>query len=62
MEIGNPPLYAQLNKVARDMDMSLLDSLGPFARTFKAVTSSADGERTEEDKIKTGYYQCCCKP
>ena len=30
MELGSPPLYSELNRVARDMDMSQLENLGPF--------------------------------
>lgn len=31
MELGVPPLYAELNRVTRDMDLSQLYILGPFA-------------------------------
>ena len=30
MELGTPPLYAELNRVAREMDMSQLTNLGPI--------------------------------
>ena len=30
MEIGSPPLYNEANRVARDMDLTLLSELGPF--------------------------------
>lgn len=31
MEFGNPPLYAELNRVCRQMDRTQLHTLGPFA-------------------------------
>ena len=30
MEIGSPPLYAEMNRVARDMDTTHLKTLGPI--------------------------------
>jgi len=34
MELGSPPIYAELNRVARDMDMTQLFNLGPIARAL----------------------------
>ena len=30
MELGSPPLYAEVNRVARQMDLAYLINLGPF--------------------------------
>lgn len=55
MEFGQPPLYAELNRVCRDMDMSELENLGPIAKALNMITISAEGRRESEDRIKTGY-------
>lgn len=54
-EFGTPPLYAELNRVARDMDLDYLDTLGPYARALSEITLQAEQARNEDDKIKTGY-------
>ena len=54
MELGSPPLYAELNRVARDMDNTQLEYLVPFQRAVYVITLRAEEERTAEDKIKTG--------
>ena len=38
MELGNPPLYAEANRVARDMDLSYLKELGPFVCALGRIT------------------------
>lgn len=45
MEFGDPPLYAEANRVARDMDMAYLESLGPFLRALSACTNYAEINR-----------------
>ena len=42
MELGTPPLYAEVNRVARDMDFSLLKELGPFLKTLMMITCAAE--------------------
>ena len=54
MELGSPPLYAELNRVARDMDTTQLEYLGPIQRAVFMITLYAEEGRTAEDKIKTG--------
>jgi hypothetical protein len=54
MELGTPPLYAEANRIAREMDMSLLDELGPFIMGLYFVTMWANKSRHESDKIATG--------
>ena len=54
MEFGSPPLYAELNRVSRDMDFSQLENLGPFARALSIIPLDAENCRDEDDKIKTG--------
>lgn len=34
MELGNPQLYAEINRVQRDMDLSLLKELSPIIRAL----------------------------
>ena len=38
MELGDPPLYAELNRVARDMDLTQLKNLGPIQKTLGLIT------------------------
>ena len=54
MELGSPPLYAEANRVARDMDFSLLKQLGPFIRALYVITSYGEDKKARKDKIKTG--------
>lgn len=42
MELGNPPLYSEANRVARDMDLRYLKELGPFMRALKIISTSAE--------------------
>lgn len=54
MEFGDPPLYAEANRIARDMDMDYLKYLGPFLRVLSACTNYAEINRDGNDKKKTG--------
>ena len=54
MEIGSPPLYSEMNRVARDMDLTLLQYLGPILRAISKITWGAEEYRDSKDKIKTG--------
>lgn len=54
MELGFPPLYAELNRVSRDMELTHLEYLGPIQKAMDVITLSAERERTDDDKIKTG--------
>lgn len=54
MEFGSPPLYAELNRVCREMDMSLLEVLGPYAKALSWITLCCEHKRNEDDKILTG--------
>ena len=54
MELGNPPLYMEANRVARDMDCAQLLQLGPFLKALSVVTWYAESKKREDDKIKTG--------
>ena len=42
MELGSPPLYSELNKVCRMMDLKNLDTLGPFARCLDVIIEGAE--------------------
>lgn len=54
MELGNPPLYAEANRVARDMDFSLLKQLGPFICVLCVITSFGEDKKARKDKLTTG--------
>ena len=54
MEFGSPPLYAEINRVARDMDLTQIYTLGALLRALSIITAAAERSRTETDKIKTG--------
>lgn len=45
MEFGSPPLYSELNRVSRDMDLKELETLGPFAQALNRITLSAEQRR-----------------
>lgn len=42
MELGMPPLYAEVNRVCRNMDLTQLTNLGPFIRALNQVTDDAE--------------------
>ena len=50
MELGDPPLYAEVNRVCRFMDKRQLANLGPFIRALKNITEFAEGEKVSEEK------------
>ena len=51
MELGNPPLYAEANRIARDNDLSLIKELGPFLRGLSVITAEAELNKSKFDKI-----------
>ena len=54
MELGNPQLYAEVNRVMRDMDFTFLNELGPFIRVLNEVTSYAEHNKDDYEKIIKG--------
>ena len=46
------PLYSEFNKACRNMDKSMLKSLGPFATAIDIIISTV--EKNRFDRIKTG--------
>ena len=54
LEMGSPPLYSEANRVARDMDLTHLRTLGPYLRALSLITASAEAERQPDDLITTG--------
>lgn len=54
LELGDPPLYAEVNRVCRDFDRSQLENLGPYCKTLSLVTQSAEKNRLLHDKRETG--------
>jgi len=50
-----PPLYGQLSKASREMDMSKIDTLGPFARALLEVLGGGNNvEKKRKDALKRG--------
>ena len=52
MELGSPQLYAEANRVARDMDLDYLKELGPFLKALSEVTFYSEYNKT--DKVTPG--------
>ena len=45
LEFGLPPLYAELNRVMRVMDTTLLETLGPIMRALNEITKVGIGKK-----------------
>lgn len=45
MEFGTPPLYSEVNRVQRDMDMKEIKNLGPFSLVMTCITLLAEKQR-----------------
>lgn len=54
MELGSPPLYAELNREARDSDMTQLRNLGPFLTALYYICELTEFFRKGSDKIRNG--------
>ena len=54
MEWGQPPLYAEVNRVTRELDMSEIENLGPFINILFWVLNAGEDKRSETDKIPSG--------
>lgn len=54
MELGQPPMYTEINRVCRLMDLSKLQTLGPYINALGIVTHISEKNRDNSDKIKTG--------
>ena len=54
MEIGIPPLYAEVNRISREMDMKYLRILGPFIKVLGIVTATSERNREDFDQITPG--------
>ena len=50
---GTPPFYSEINRVARDMDITELEYLGPYIRALNEITYYAENNK-KTDKILTG--------
>ena len=55
MELGQPPLYYEINRVCRYMDKTELVSLGPYIKALGVVTAISEPNRDKSDVIKTGH-------
>ena len=54
MEFGSPPLYAEANRVAREMDLTYLKELGPFLKALYMITLYSESKKKKNDKVTTG--------
>lgn len=54
MELGHPPFYSEVNKAAREMDLSFIKELGPFLRVLSKITLWAERNKQPDDKVKSG--------
>ena len=54
MELGEPPLYAIINQVVRDMDRAYLETLGPFIACLNKITEWSEMKKDDEDRIIPG--------
>lgn len=54
MEIGLPPLYVEINRVVRQMDLEFLKYLGPFIKALGEITLRAEGFKEIEDRYAIG--------
>ena len=55
MEIGSPSLYIDANEKARDFDMTFLKELGPFLYALGRVTSQAEYNKSNDDRVARGF-------
>ena len=55
MELGCPQLYAEANRVARDVDLTYLEELGPFLKALSVITADIEQRKNKSDKITIGY-------
>ena len=51
MELGSPPLYLELNRASRNLDMHFLSQLGPFALALQSVCIWGEYHKKYEDRI-----------
>ena len=54
MELGTPQLYAEVNRVARFMDLTNLREFGPFIKALSVISLRAQYFKNQGDQIKTG--------
>ena len=54
MELGDPPIYAILNRVAREMDIRYLKELGPFSMALGIIALRAEHFKNATDLMVTG--------
>ena len=54
MEIGSPPMYSEINRVARDKDLTFLKEFGPFLRVLSQVTLNTESNKPEKERITNG--------
>lgn len=54
MELGQPPLYYEINRVCRTLDETELANLGPYIKALGLVTHFSEKNRDQFDQIRTG--------
>lgn len=54
MELGMPQLYSEVNRVAREMDLTYLKELGPFLQALSCIASRSEEFKDEGDMVMPG--------
>lgn len=54
MEFGSPPLYEVANRVARELDTTHMETLGPFIMALSHVSATAEMGKPLRDKYVSG--------
>ena len=54
MEVGDPTLYAELNKAVRSSDPAQVDTFGTIAMAMEVFMVFCEGKKKKDDHITTG--------
>ena len=54
MELGSPQLYADVNRVVRENDLSYLEELGPFVYVLTIIVTEGEKYKNPDDKVTPG--------
>ena len=54
MELGTPPLYAEANRVSREVDKRYLKELGPYIKALSEISFVSERNKVDSDKLQTG--------
>ena len=54
LEAGRPPLYVELNRVLREMDLKYLNQLGPIEQALFEISQWVENNKQSDARIPTG--------